>query len=721
MQVGENPLNRSADHPLETRGNDIVYSDSNNLGVKVSRKRRYLRLLTIEGLDKIRATLDTLLEQKEIEWQGSIRKTFEKYLHPTNIDLEDERLYKMLSKGEVLDLFQFSTDIGHQSAIKVKPKNLLEVAAANSLMRLMADGGQEQPIDTFVRYKNNITLWYEEMKNFGLNEDEIKIMEHYLLPLSGVADTQEVVMRMSMDERISGFDIPWANKLRKAIAKRSKAALDETKDEYYKRGKEAGTSKALLDYVWEVQIKRMLGYAFSILHTIGYSIIAMQELNLNLKYDPLYWQTACLTVNSGGMESDEENAKKQGTNYGKVASAIGNMRYQGVKIALPDINKAKFGFSPDIENRQIIYGLKGLVGIGDDAVYSIIDNRPYNSFQDFLRKLYHTKIIKKGQVIQLIKAGCFDSFGDRREMLVSFVKEITETKNKALNMQNFPTLVGRDLIPEQFSLMVRFFKFRKYIMKDVYRQVAAPKDRHLILEARCTDFFNEHFSDEHVVEMVNNHLVISEKSFNKEYDKKMQPVKEWVATNEALQKLNKSLIDENVSKYLSGSLSRWEMDSLSFYYHEHELAHVNAEKYSIGNFYDMPEEPQIEKTYTNKRGREVKQWRTTRIIGTVLDKDKNKNTISLLTPNGVVIVKYSGNFSFYDRQISAKLANGKSQIVEKSWFGRGNMLLITGFRRGNKFFPRTYRDSIFDHSTILINRIKDNGDLSLKLEREYVE
>lgn len=174
-------------------------------------------LLTVECLDKIRTTLDMLLEHGEIEWQGSLRATFNKYLHPQNIDFNEPKLYEMLGSGEVMDLFQFSTEIGHLAATKVKPKNLLETAAANSLMRLMSEG-EEQPIDTFIKYKNDISLWYEEMRNYGLNDEEIKVMEEHLLKLNGVADTQESVMLLSMDKRIAGFDVKWANKLRKAIA-----------------------------------------------------------------------------------------------------------------------------------------------------------------------------------------------------------------------------------------------------------------------------------------------------------------------------------------------------------------------------------------------------------------------------------------------------------------------------------------------------------------------
>ena len=44
--------------------------------------------------------------------------------------------------------------------------------------------------------------------------------------------------------------------------------------------------------------------------------------------------------------------------------------------------------------------------------------------------------------------------------------------------------------------------------------------------------------------------------------------------------LNQTLFDEVNNKYALGNISSWEMDSISFYYHEHEL-----EKSS--QFYDI--------------------------------------------------------------------------------------------------------------------------------------
>lgn len=671
-------------------------------------------LLTVEALDKIRATLDMLLEYNEIEWQGSLRETFNKYLHPDVLEHNDSKLWEMLGSGEIMDLFQFSTQIGNQSVVKVKPKSLLEMAATNSLMRLMSDG-EEQPVDTFIKHRKDISLWYKEMKEYSLTDEEIRVLEEHLLKLYGVADTQESVMLLSMDQRIAGFDVVEANKLRKSIAKKKEDLIKEIQKLFFKKGKELGTSENLLRYVWEVQIKRQLGYSFSILHTMAYSTIALQELNLNYYFNPLYWATACLTVNAGS--NDEDSDENHSTNYGKIAEAIGNIQQRNVKVDLPYINKAGFGFKPDIKNNSIVFGLKGLNGIGDDVVHEIIKNRPYNSFSDFLERMFNTGMIKKGQIIQLIKAGCFDEFGDRKDIMEHFVNIICEPKTKKLNMQNFPALVKNNLIPEKYHLQQRFYKFRKYLLNNVYKVVKKPKDKLLLVDEVAEPFFNEYFTDESVVDFVDGHMIISEKKFKKEYDKLMQPVKEWVGTNEALEALNNQLFENEWNKYASGSLSKWEMDSLSYYYHEHELDHVDREKYGIVNYFDLPEEPKVVNTY-KIRGIEKPIFDINRIVGTVLDKNKNKHTVTLLTPDGVVTVKqYSGQFSYYNKQISQKISSDKKEVLEKSWYTRGNLLLISGFRRGNQFVARTYKNSIYQHTVCKINSIDDEGNLSLTTER----
>ncbi len=198
-------------------------------------------ILTTEAMDKMRETLDLLLDANEIEWKGSLKETFNYYFHPDNLEYEDPKLYELLASGKLPDMFQFTSELGSNILSKVQPKTLVEISAASNLMRLQAPSGEEQPVDTFARYRKDISLWYDEMREHGLNEEEIKIMEEHLLALNGVCDSQESLMLLVMDKRISDFDVVWANKLRKAIAKKDPKTLDETKQHYIKHCKEIGT------------------------------------------------------------------------------------------------------------------------------------------------------------------------------------------------------------------------------------------------------------------------------------------------------------------------------------------------------------------------------------------------------------------------------------------------------------------------------------------------
>lgn len=175
--------------------------------------------LTIQTLDMLHKAIDLLIEDGVLEDKGSIKSNYDAYLHPDVLEHNDYKMWNALDNNSILNAFQFDTPMGKQVITKTQPRSVFELSTANSLMRLMAqDGEPEAPMDTYRRYKDDITLWYKEMENAGLNEDEQEILKKHLGKLYGVADTQESIMQLSMDPKISGFDVVLANKLRKAIA-----------------------------------------------------------------------------------------------------------------------------------------------------------------------------------------------------------------------------------------------------------------------------------------------------------------------------------------------------------------------------------------------------------------------------------------------------------------------------------------------------------------------
>lgn len=662
--------------------------------------------LTIQALDKIRLTLDYMLEDKVIEDQMTLKANYNKYLHPDVLDYQTPEMWKMIGNNDIIDLFQFDTEVGLAAAKLVKPTNLLELAVANSLMRLMSSEASKQPLEEYKIFKEDINLWYEEMRLYGLKDNEVRVLEKHLKSIYGVADTQEVVMELSMDPKISNFSIPEANKLRKAIGKKSEKVMLESKKEFFEKGKAAGTSDTLLNYVWNVQIKRQLGYSFSKNHTMPYSLIALQQMNLAFHYPSVYWNTACLSVNSGS--ADEEQEKQQTTDYGKIASAIGNIMNRGVEIALPHVNKSKFGFVPDAPNNRILFGLKGINKVGNDLCIEIIKNRPYKSLKDFLNKVK----ISKDKVINLIKAGAFDEIEgkDKVEIMKEYIKSICGEK-KRLTLQNFQMLSRYGLIPEELHFHERVFFFNKYLKK-------FKEGNNFELDSIALDFYQQNFDNDLLI-VKDKKYYINQKQWDKIYQKKMDDVRKYIKeTPELLTELNYKLFIEEWEKYASGNISHWEMDSVSFYYHEHELSKVNLEKYSIDDFNSLPENPIVMDEY-EAYGRIIKIYKLHRIAGTVLDRNKYRHTVTLLTTSGVVHVKlYRDQFSYFDKQISETGEDGKKKIVEKSWFKRGNKLLLTGIRRGDIFQPKVYKNSVFKHAIYLITDIdEETGDISAEAYR----
>jgi len=459
-------------------------------------------------------------------------------------------------------------------------------------------------------------------------------------------------------------------------------------------------------------------------------------MNLFYHYPHIYWQCAVLTINAS---ADPENQSKDSTNYGKIAKAIGAMQQQSVHIALPDINTANYGFKPDCEHNQIIFGLKGISGIGDELAAAIVQNQPYASLNDFISKVTPTT----KQIVALVKAGAFDSLYSTQtrlqimNTLMDLLAEQNAETKASLGLRNLKSVQELGLVPPQFDFACRLNAYRSYIKRAEFATKIG-KTKAALLDATAQLFFDGSlqscFTEGKDYCYTENGTAIFLSKFEKFYESIITPLREWLDQPETLALYNAAVrsayIRELWSKECAGDAPHWEMDSLCFYYTEHELAHVNNTAYGIETFSTLPEEPSVVDTPSRKvkmpdgSTKEVtyNRYQLTRIAGTVLDKDKNRSSITLLTTDGVVAVKfYDGAFVHYNKQVSRILPDGTKQVIEKPWFKRGNLLIVTGFRRGDTFFPRTYRDSIYQHTVSLITQVYANGSLELKTEREKSE
>lgn len=194
----------------------------------------------------------------------------------------------------------------------------------------------------------------------------------------------------------------------------------------------------------------------------------------------------------------------------------------------------------------------------------------------------------------------------------------------------------------------------------------------------------------------------------------MDIIRDWLKENQnsILKEYNDQLFLETWNKYANGNLSSWEMSSLSFYHGEHELRYTDSLKYGIVNFNSLSREPEIDYYYKGV----IPIYKLHRIAGTVIAKDDSRCSISLLTTTGVVQVKFTRDYyGMFKRQISQIQSDGTKKVVEKSWFSRGNILLVTGYRREDTWVSKTYTKT-GGHQLYHIDKI-DGENLVLRYER----
>jgi len=704
-------------------------------------------LLSVEAADKIHTCLDLLVEQGYIKQYPTLRETYENALGVYKINRDDEKMWDMVQNHEIVSLFQMEQQSGVRGISLTHPRSVDELAVLNSVIRLMAtEKGAESPLDKYARFRERPQDWDKEMIQMGLTDEERKIMHRELDISDGMSITQEQFMQLVQLPECGGWDLQFADKLRKSIAKKNPKEYDALTKQFFDNVKEKGLSEKFCNYVWNIEIALSRGYGFNAAHTYSYSMVALQEMNLARFFPIIFWNTANLIVDSGGIqtveydedgeaslvveaepdedpdeeeqeeweeenevtEGEKEDKKKEKTksmDYGKVASAIGRFSTYGIKVSPPNINGSSYTFTPVVSKNEILYGLRGITRLSISIIKDIMDKRPFTSMNDFLERVKLNKI----QMSNLIKCGAFDELVGlpREEIMAKYIDMIADKKQR-LTLQNMQMLINYDLIPEELIFCKKLFLFNKFLKQQ-------KKVENYQLNDAAVNFIANNFSADYI----SNGTSISAAVWDNLYQHGMDPMRMYLKGNkEVLNKLNKALYDEMFNKYAAGNISHWEMESVSFYSHPHELA---DSQYLYDDFFKLPEEPEVDYTFTSKDGNEIRIYKLRRIIGTVIDKNKMKNTVTLLTPTGVVNVKvYKNQYAMFDKQLSQKGADGCKHVVERSWFTRGSLLMIQGIRRGSDFIPKKKKDSIYPIISKIVG-INQDGQLIFQYDRAEVD
>ena len=326
------------------------------------------------------------------------------------ISYDDQNVFKTLSKGQTVGLFQLESSGMKDALVNMKPTHLEDIIALVALYR----PGPMSNIPT-----------YNECKNGNLEPDYIHpLLEEILKPTYGVIIYQEQIMQIA--QKLSGFSAAEADILRKAIGKKKRVEVEKQKIRFVDGAVKNGIRKDVAAGIF-LKIEPFAEYGFNKSHAAAYAIIAYQTAYLKTYFQNEFF--------AASMTMDISNQKKLGEFYEEI-------KRLGIKIIRPDINCCFADFRSF--NSEFFYALGAIKNVGFEAISNVVEERENNgkfkSIADFIRRV-NPKDINKLQLEGLVKAGVFDSLNKNRASLLESIPNLIQKSknffdNKSLSQIN---------------------------------------------------------------------------------------------------------------------------------------------------------------------------------------------------------------------------------------------------------------------------------------------
>ena len=305
----------------------------------------------------------------------------------------DSETFDMFCKGDSVAVFQFESPGMQKILRQVGPRCIEELVALNALYR-------PGPMDYIPQYIDG--KWKPETVHYP-----DPCLEDLLKETYGVMVYQEQVMQVS--QKIAGFSLGGADMLRRAMGKKKPEVLMGKKKEFIEGAIKQGFTEQHADEIFEIMVP-FAGYGFNKSHAAAYSVLAYRTGWLKAHY-PAEFMAANLT--------------NEITSTDGLPFYIEEARSIGIPVDPPDVNRSDVIF--DVVEGRIVFGLKGIKGMGENAAQAIVKEREknglYTTFMDFITRTgalvdkdedgREKTIINKKAIEVLIKTGAFDNLTEK--------------------------------------------------------------------------------------------------------------------------------------------------------------------------------------------------------------------------------------------------------------------------------------------------------------------
>ena len=346
--------------------------------------------LGIKELAKIQSVID---ECNKVYNAGI---TFERLVRG---GLDDEKTYRILSKGYTQNVFQFSSAGMTKFLMDMKPCCINDLIAANALYRpaTLESGSTQKYLDCKRGDVAPVYLWgtYNALHS-----------------TYGVLVGQEQLAQMARE--VGGFSLGEGINLVKYISKKKADKIHAMKDKFMSGAANNGCPKEDAVLIWEM-IELGCKYLFNFSHATAYAITSYVGAWLKANYPTAFYTIAL-------QWADDKELPLIMSEMEECSSA---------KVVPPDINTSVEKFFTDYQTNEIFWSLGKIKMLGIKAVEYIINertkNEPFKSVENFIHRIFKYKLkkyeywddadneqeavrvpVNARHVKNLILAGCFD-------------------------------------------------------------------------------------------------------------------------------------------------------------------------------------------------------------------------------------------------------------------------------------------------------------------------
>ncbi len=313
-----------------------------------------------------------------------------------NIDLSDDEVFRFISEGRTIGVFQLESAGMIDLCKRIKPGSLDDITAINALYR---PGPLESGmVDDFIEIKHG-----KKEMSFPFPELEPVLKDTY-----GVIVYQEQVMNIA--RIVAGYSLGQADMLRRAMGKKKVSEMERHREIFISGAEKKGLDKKKASDLYEL-MANFAAYGFNKSHAVAYALIAYQTAHLK-RYYPAEFFAALLSTELNNTE--------------KVTAYIEDAKQFKIEVHPPDVNESLWHFN--VVDGHIRFGMGAVKNCGEGAIQEVIRERelngPFKDLVDFCCRV-NLKLVGKRSIDALVKVGAFESFESRnRKTLVENLENI---------------------------------------------------------------------------------------------------------------------------------------------------------------------------------------------------------------------------------------------------------------------------------------------------------